>query len=212
MMTGLRQSLAMAICLLALELAKRRKFIWFLLLVLGATMFHKSAIIFVMVYFLVNQKLTILKSVLISITTLLCYSYLEPIQEFVNEKLDYDYGIEKTGNGQIFLLLMIFLLMVTLYKYKSNITENRDMIVLYNMQVLCTLFWVLRLVSRTVERPSYYFMFGVIALLPNTVNRCNNRKNRIVLTLVILLTLGILFVYRTMGNPMLVPYSFVWEN
>lgn len=54
--TGLRQTLAMAVCLWAFEAAKRRKLLVFILLVLIASSIHKSAILFFPAYLLIDFK------------------------------------------------------------------------------------------------------------------------------------------------------------
>lgn len=48
--TGLRQTLAMACCLWAFEMVKRRKLLWFLTLVLLGSLVHKSALLFIPSY------------------------------------------------------------------------------------------------------------------------------------------------------------------
>lgn len=211
MMTGIRQSLAMSICLLAFEEAKKRHLIRFLLLIFLAFSFHKSSIIFVIVYFMVNQKLTIIKTFLLFVATFVLIRYLEPIQNLFNETLDYDYSIEKTGNGQMFLIIMVALLVFTLYKYRENVNQNKDMLVLYNMQILCVILWILRLFTRTVERPSYYFMFAILVLIPNSINKWIKQSNRRIITIVLIVLFSVLFIYRTAGDPMFNPYNFVWN-
>ena len=56
MVQGLRQAIAMCICLLAIESCKKRKLIKFILLVLLASLFHASAIVFLPVYFIRFKK------------------------------------------------------------------------------------------------------------------------------------------------------------
>lgn len=212
MVTGIRQSIAICIGLYALEQAQERNAIKFICLVLLAMTFHKSAIVLAIIYFLVNQRLTILNSFIIFLVSMLGILFFKPLHEFFNERMGYEYEIEETGNGQIFLFIMIILLVLNLWQYKKNILQNEKMKVLYNMQIVCTLLWILRLISRTAERPSYYFMFSIIVIIPNTINRCVKRSNRILLVMMLMVLLGVLFVYRTIGNPLLSPYRFIWSS
>ena len=55
-MNGMRQCIAMSICLLAYDCIKNKKFIPFALLILLAMSFHKSALIFAFAYFVAFMK------------------------------------------------------------------------------------------------------------------------------------------------------------
>ncbi|MBQ7333644.1 MAG: EpsG family protein, partial [Clostridia bacterium] len=58
-MNGMRQALAMSICLISYRYVREKKLIPFLLIILLAVLFHKSAIIFALVYLMRNMKLNV---------------------------------------------------------------------------------------------------------------------------------------------------------
>ncbi len=56
MFTGVRQCLAMSICIIAYRFAVRRKLIWFIIFVFIASNIHSSAALFLVVYFVIRLK------------------------------------------------------------------------------------------------------------------------------------------------------------
>ena len=56
-LTSFRQSIAMSICLLSVELIKKRKFVPFLILVFLASTIHRTAILFIFAYFFINNDI-----------------------------------------------------------------------------------------------------------------------------------------------------------
>ena len=211
MITGMRQALSMSICLFGVKYAEKRKLLRFLLIVFLAASFHKSAIVFLMVYWLVNLKLSKKNIWIWLATTVVSVVFLTKIQDFVNELLGYSYSIEETGNGYLFLAIMIVLLVLSLLQYKKTIEEKPETIVLFNMQFVCFIFWILRLFTRSMERPSYYFIFGVLAVIPTVINRFESKSKFIIIYAATVL-FAILYFHRLNGNIIFVPYEFVQMN
>ena len=71
MVQGLRQAIAMSICLFAYEQCKKNQFIKFILLVAIACLFHASALVFILVYFLSKFKLNTIQMGVFAILTLI---------------------------------------------------------------------------------------------------------------------------------------------
>ena len=207
--TGLRQSLAMAICLWALDFVKDKKPIKFVLLVILAYFFHKSAVIFLLIYplsFLKKYKSSIAVYVVMLVTFVVGFS---TFQDFFNELLGYNYEIEETGNGGIFLALTIMICvyssLVLSYKEKEQIDLGNYVIM--HMAFMTVVFWVLRLFSRTAERVSYYFIFGLCAQFSETATY-KDTKDTLMIKIAIIVTAVALFVYRMLGTR----YLFVWQG
>ena len=207
MFTGVRQCLAMCICLLSYTFVKKRKLILFLLMVLLAFTFHKSAILFVIVYFIYNRKINWINAVIYVVFGALAYLYIDVLQNWFNSALDYDYGIEETGNGRIFFAII---LVITLYSYftilsnKKLTYESRGLL---NIGTITLVLWLLRLVTRVAERPSYYFVFFSAAMLCYALDAPTNSQDRKIYKVAIYSAFMALYVYKFLTSfAVLVPY------
>ena len=207
MFTGVRQCLAMCICLLSYPFIKKRNFIPFLILLILAFTFHKSAILFIAAYFIYNRKIGWVNTIIYAVFAVLAYLYIDVIQEWFNDKLDYDYGVEETGNGFIFFaiiaLITVFSFFMILY-YKKKTPES---VGLLNIGVITFVMWLLRLATRVAERPSYYFMFFSAAMLCYALDAPIKSRDRIIYKVVVYSAFMLLFVYKFLtSSATLVPY------
>ena len=204
-LTGLRQALAMSICLLAVELVSKRKLIPFLLCIFLASLFHKSAWIFLIVYPLVYLKKydwMFFVYAIIAGFFILGFSFF---QELFNSFLGYDYNIEETGNGGIFVLLIIIFFVYSFYMLYDNQEEKRRNLISVHLSILTIIFWLLRLISRTAERISFYYICGLYVYFAQTFGYQKDKLASLLKWLLILAALA-LYVYRSWGAS----YMFVW--
>ena len=126
--TGHRQTIATAlVVLIGYELIKKRKFIPFLFLVLVASTIHKSALLFLIFYFVANIKIT--KGYIItmqgSIFTL--FVFKDAFAVFVKALSGYekDYALAYVGAGtETFSLMFTLVTIVALWKMKTILENN----------------------------------------------------------------------------------------
>lgn len=209
--TGLRQGLAMSICLLAVDFVKEKKIIPFLLLVILAYFFHKSALVFLLIYPLCSIKQTdwmIFTYVILAMVFLVGFAAFH--SAFI-QFLGYDaYYIEETGNGGIFMLfvfvLCAFSIFMTFDKKKEKEKKDSDAL-LMQLSMMTVVFWLLRLVSRTAERISYYYIFGLYAYFAQATEVEKDKLSSLLKWLLILASL-VLFIYRGIGTE----YMFFWQG
>ena len=212
MLSGLRQSLAMCICLLGFEFAKKRKFIPFLLVVLLAFTFHKSAVFYIFVYFIVNRMVNLKNIIIYSILAFILILNLDRVQAYIGEALDYTYQIESTGNGGIFLLIMILITGFSWYYLKDDFDDIKIRALFYK-NLIAIFFWIAILVTRTAERPSYYFLFATIALFAETIVHPKKKENQKILLLIIIGCCLLLYIYRFYSNfSSFIPYRTFLSN
>lgn len=208
MFTGVRQCLAMSICLFSYRFIKKRQFIPFLLLTLLAFTFHKSAILFLVAYFIYTRKINFGSILLYGIIAAFAYLNIDVIQEWFNDTLEYDYEIEATGNGTVYfvIILVITVFSLTTLLYNKKLTpESRGML---NVGFVALVFWLLRLATRVAERPSYYFMFFSMAMLAYGVDALKDGKEKTVIKAAVCAACLALFVYRFSNSfAALVPYQ-----
>ena len=208
MFTGVRQCLAMCICLFSYRFVQNRRIIKFVICVLLAFTFHKSAMLFIVVYFIYNRKLNVLNTLVYTVIGALCFFNIDLVQEWFNDQLDYDYGVEATEGGYVFTIVIAVITIfavVMILNYKKLDVESRGMI---NVGFVALIFWVVRIATRVAERPSYYFLFFSIAMLCYGMDSPSKSNERLLYRILIYGVMMALFVYRMSTNfANLVPYK-----
>lgn len=209
MFTGTRQNLAMCLCLLSFRFIKNRKIVPFAILITIAYFFHKSSILFISAYVIYPRKLNFINVLIYVVIMVVCVLFLDSFQAWLNEQLEYEYGIEETEGGWVFTVITIGITLYTLITLASNDALTKKNIGFFNVGIIATVFWVLRLFTRVAERPSYYFFPFLLACFTGALSCIRNRdEKRITRMLVGVLVLA-LYLYRFQTNfASLVPYEF----
>ena len=205
--TGLRQALAMMICLWAIDFIKDKKLIRFILLVLLAYYFHKSAILFLIMYplSLIKKMDWVIASYMVMAAVFLVG--FSVFQGFFNQLLGYEYDVEETGNGGIFMMLVLVLFSFSLFMMYDKPKEAGNQSLIVQLSLMTVIFWLLRLISRTAERISYYYITGLYIYFSQAVNYDKDKLSSLLKWLLILACFA-LFVYRNIG----INYQFFWQG
>jgi len=199
-MTGMRQAIAMSFCMLAVRYIQKRKIIPFVLLVLIAVQFHHSAYIFLVMYFLGTRRVDALNMLVTIFITIAAYFSYEKLLGVVTEVLNYEaYGVLNANNGGIFFVILVIVLVLALIT-KSNWMKDVKERVVMNTGVLCVVIWVFRLISRTAERPSMYFLNAIPVVLSESIDSMENKQDRMLLELGAIALTFACFAYRAMGQ------------
>lgn len=210
MVQGMRQAIAMCICLWALEQIKEKKNIRFLLLVALASTFHASAIVFVALYPISKLTLSLKGILLFSILALFVVRALPTLFELVNQAINDSYvigtGAVSGGVVAIFIYLAIIIFGLT---FIDSSDPHYPMFIY--MAVLGTISMIMRnTVNVIIERIAHYFSFGLMATLANSTHTIRNPNTRILISyLAGLLMLGVA-VYKS-SYSVLIPYTFFWQ-
>lgn len=205
---GMRQAMAMCICLFAYEQAKKKRFLKFLLLVLLATTFHQTAIIFIFIYWLVKLKLNRRNVFLVAIISLAAIAFSAPLVNFANMIFNEEYSGAVDSGGLIATAIYIITLIVCYIYYYSHEEDFRSPLVF--VMIIGTATYLMRYTGVMIaERISFYFAFSQIALIPLATKIVKPRERIIVDTIIVLLAVG-LFAYR-LGDSGFLPYAFYWD-
>lgn len=205
--TGLRQALAMAICLWSVDFIKDKKVIPFILAVVLAYYFHKSAILFLVMYPLsLIKKLDWMMAVYIVMAIVLLVGFAV-FQGFFNQLLGYEYDVEETDNGGIFMVLILILFAFSFFMMYDKPKEVDGQSLIIQLSLMTVIFWLLRLVSRTAERVSYYYIAGLYIYFSQAVNYDKDKLSSFFKWMLVLACL-VLFLYRNIG----INYQFFWQG
>lgn len=208
MFTGVRQCLAMCICLWSYPFIKRRKIIPFILILLLAFTFHQSAMFFVVTYFIYNRKISWFNSLFYVIFAILAYVYLEVIIGWLNDQFDYMYGVDTPGNGYVFFAVITLVTAFSFFMILYYRKQTPESVGLLNVGIITQLMWILRLVTRVAERPGYYFVILSGAMLCYALDAPPKSRDRVIYKIAVYSAFVILFAYRlSTGHAALVPYT-----
>ena len=194
-LTGMRQAIAMSFCMLALRYVQERKLIPFAFWILLAAQFHHSAYIFAVMYVLGVRKVNFVSMAInIGVTVAAYFSY-ESLLNVVNEVLDYNYGVEELDNGGVFFAVLLVIVALALYTKKIWM-KDRHTTVIMNSGIICAIIWVFRLIGRTAERPSMYWLNTIPVLLTESIDSFENKNDRFLIEMGAIVLTFLLFVRR----------------
>jgi hypothetical protein len=220
-MTGLRQMIAICITILAFIMLSRRKRILFVLLIILATCFHMSALVFFPVFLLQKFKLTRKKAIILYFSlltiSLLIVSFDFFIDLFYNLISFTSYGFYLRSNpSQTDIKVAIENLMIPFFSlvywpkaknyHSQNYLDSFSIFFLFS----CVSFFLTILARRLnlIDRIGFYFIFYNTLLIPNTLENIRDAKTKKLLIIIIIL---LAFVQLLMTFPdsyaNIVPYK-----
>lgn len=210
-MTGMRQAMAMSLCLMAVTYIKERRFKAFLLMVLVAMQFHKTAIAFLPAYFLpwVIEKR---RRVLLFFAGLVGFTFV--VDRFIgafNDLTGKNYAIENAADGGGISVLLIYGLVMALAVLIRRSLRGKD-----NQLAFCGVFTGLTMYlaryysNQILERVSYYYFYFILLLVPGVVDSLEDRERRAVGAIFCMLAIALLVYRIETGN--FRPYYFFWER
>jgi len=224
-MNILRQCLAISFIIYSYKYLRKKKLFLFAFWVLVAFLFHKSAIVFLLAWFV--NKVNINKNIIcIWVIGLFLGFIILPLLPFIIPILfnfgiipEYYRGGEYFTGGKIAPLLMLlisllicsFALLCKSYRYphkKDGLFDNKNMLII---QMFASIFFIFNLQFAALARCAAYFHIFSIILLPNTLKCVKNKKSFIYFFGFILLFFILYFyfivTYRSDWNRVY-PYSF----
>lgn len=209
MIQGMRQAIAMSICLFAVEMCKERKPWKFIALVLLASCYHRSAIFFLIVYPFYGLKLNLKTCAILGVACTALVASSGTLVQLGNEVVQAEYRNTVDGGGLIATLIYVLVVGVALF-----LSGNKRLDVNFSFFVIFTVFGMVLYIMRyfnaqVMERVSFYFMFGQMIILPSTL-RTFDKGWRQWSTLGVMILCFLLSVYRN-ANSELVPYDFFWQ-
>ena len=200
-MNGMRQALAMSICLLAYDFAVKKKIVPFLLIVLLAMTFHVSAFIFLLAYPLSNfSKLHLVPLLIGGGLFIALSSSLASIYDSLVEK---DYAVRDSieSGGFVTVAIYLLVLILTMLFYKNLATENGIEPLFALCFVGLVIFSTRYFSTQIFERISYYFYYSVILLIPK-LSHIFKEKDRLIYSLIVCILAIALFAYRIESSSM----------
>lgn len=188
-----RLFLALGICLYALDFLICKKFLQFTITIIFASLFHTSALVFLLIYIFKFVHLTKINIIFFFVACIITYLFGDKIVSLLMRSFStyyYErYGSligEGSGTGMLLMLIVIFVFCMFHYRMVNKMDENFS--IWLQMVLICIGLTVLALHLNVAARLTWYFKTALIILLPNTfLNiKLKSKKEAIVLAAIII--------------------------
>ena len=209
-MQGMRQAIAMSIGLFAYECIKKRHYFRFCTLVTLASLFHQTALVLLLLLAIRFLKFNFKSFAFSTAFAAIFFLNLDRLISFANELFEKDYsGVFESGGG--IATAIHFLILIFAFAFNRTARKNNNETMFLYVALAGALIYITRYFGVGIaERISFYYMFGQIALLPNTLQHFASRDRMLIKIAVFILCVS-LSAYRLHGSN-LVPYIPFWEG
>lgn len=214
----LRQWIAIAIFLYAIRYIYNKDLKKYLFCIFIACTFHKTAIITIPMYFILNMKLNKKNIIIVSLTILMLYVGLDTILLKANsifninttKYLNYFNKDDTIGaNGYAYSIITMMTLLIILFTKKQYLLKNEhgkeDIIML----VFMLAFSIMGINSMIFSRLQLYFLPYLAVIIPNMLKVVIENQRKFIYVIVIIL--GIAYMYRslTINGGQILPYQSI---
>lgn len=218
--SGLRQAIAMGIIIFAFRFIKNKKIVKYIVCVVIAMYFHKSASICLLLYPIYHAKITKNWLYIIFPIMLCIFIFNKQIFTFVlhyyNPIYEDSYGgVTSTGEYAILILLILFIIYCFIFPDKNKI--NEDFIGLRNFLIFSTIIQLFVPINYIVMRMNYYSLLFIPVLISKVSNiGYEKNKNIIKLSVIVMTTFFIIYFFYNgyKGDDILqiFPYIPFWKS
>lgn len=218
--SGLRQSIAMSITLVGFHFIMKNKWVQFLFTIIIASLFHRTAIILLLLYPVINTKFRNTYKKLYIVIIIFIYLFADEIIRYIFSAFGTGrlFSFGGIGNDELFILF-IFVAGLILNKIKKNNKLFENLLLLVSISLIIQL---LSTYHYFFARFNYYFSYYIIIFVPMLfkefleVTSMKNKYQRFLIQFFMVIFFVILSLYyfnsRLRTNPhQILPHIFFWE-
>lgn len=201
-----RQWCAIAILTFAIKYVYQKRILPFSLLVLVAFLFHRTAIIFIIVYFIRNIKINFNKMIILLFCSGGIFLFGSRVLSFLNRFARIEQGISTNG-GTSFLIVLWGVVFLSYFLLKKQF-DNLNLRLPFNIVLLAAVLQPLSFTFSLWYRVVLYFSLFTVILIPSAMGvlRINNENNKNIIILVEIILVIIMFGWFCVGGiPQYVP-------
>jgi hypothetical protein len=212
--TLLRHSIALAFIVFSYDYLLSRKKIKFVLMVLVASFFHQTALLFLIAYPLARIKINIMHFLAVGGSLGLAVLVPDKIRNIIfmiasgNRFQSFKEAVQLSLVGWGINLVII---LVALYYYKRLIAIDKENVVLYNLSIISLILMGFAGIIGEMYRLAMYFGIFNILLLPKAISCETNKSNKLILSILISIVFVGYFLFFALENYRVVPYKFFWQ-
>lgn len=206
-----RQSIALVLTIISIKFVKKRSLLKFVSIILLASLFHQSALIFLLIYPISSIRINYEYISLATLGGIFLYLYsgeiISILLKFYNRRQPIESG---EGRGLFLLLLFVTVSALSVFFFKQE--EYKGQIYLHFL-ILATVLQIIAFNLSIFTRTINYFSIHMIILIPNTVALIKSKEIKYLGIVVILITTFMYYLYLAMAyGGGVFPYLFMWEN
>lgn len=218
MFSALKQSVAVSFGFLAFEFVRRKKPVFFILVVVIAVLFHSSAFMILFMYPLYHLRVTRKWLVFVIPALVLLFVFNQPVFLLLGTVLSsftkYETSITLTGSYT--MLAVIVILAVFSFLIPDEKKLDKDTIGMRNFLLLAVVLQMFAPLHTVAMRMNYYYIIFIPLVIPRIIESRSVRWNQIAVIsrYAFILLFGVYFfmvVYQK-NDLMTFPYRFFWET
>lgn len=219
-LTGLRQAIAISICLFAVERAKERKLVSFAVISLIAFSVHQSALVFVVMYLLLRLDIFKRDKKMIVLPIVLMVAFSSQIIRFgqvLSEEVHAAENATFSFNGIVPILIYAITIFGHILFIKNGngktqeapSIERKDPYIGFSMTAMGLGLYFLRFYNMALERISFYYLQGAPVALADVVGYLKRERYGRAIEMIIIILCFLLFLRRLSGASY-ANYVFFW--
>ncbi len=207
--SGLRQAIAIGICTLSILTIQKKKPIVFILLVLLASTFHYSALIFLIAYPMYYLRMRFPVRIATAFFIPLIFLMRRPL--FMVFSMLFRENATMDNNNSMTLFIVFFAIYFFCVIFMDDSEEQNGYLNLFLLACVCQSFSG---VYHTAMRVGYYFMIALPILLPAAIKGMRQERDRKFMTLVTTacFVAFALYTFSRASFAHTYPYHFFWET
>ena len=209
-----RQLMASSIVFLGSRFLYERSFLKYILVILLGASFHRTALVMIPFYFILNMRINRKRALLLLMVGGLSSSWVGYAINFIQRFFYSIYTTQSYGmTGLKFTNVVVPLAIVTYVLFHSSKLDNTRNIenTWFNCALFYTFFSFLGLSVQLIQRLSYFFLPYVLLLIPLTISRLKSQELKAIYVMAIVGML-ILYNYVTLSGTGYDPYYFIWNH
>lgn len=206
--TGIRQTLATAICtFVGYEFIKRKQLLKFIICVLLAAMLHRSALLYLLFYFLSNRKLTKGYIMFLAGCAIFIFANNSLVYDWLKEGTVYEFYDEMQSSVTWTMTICIIAVTIFALFYRKRLVEKNSQTIHYiNACMVSCCFLPLTYINPSTMRIVQYFSLFLLYLLPEFVTLFTEKNSsKKVIYVGMIVALAILCLRRAPE------YYFIWQ-
>ena len=202
--SGIRQSIAAGFLALAFLAIMEKKYVTAVLMILVASGFHTSALIFLVAIFIRNHKWKMPEYFILAAVYAVIFVFRQQIFIFIISIAYEEYEVVQT-NAYTWMLLNVMLLLL-LFMLSSRIRNDEILTFSLNLMAVGCAFLLLTSVGDNVLRIANYFTVFMTVAIPNALKKLEKKIEPIVLIMGVVV-LAVFYYIHLSGDPyMIIPY------
>ena len=211
-LNGMRQMLGCAILLYSIKFIRERRFRPFLVLVLFASCFHYTCILFMIAYFIYNVDIN---RTAIVVATLVIFAlsslFADAINQIVALTPYIGSAFDTVERGYVGLAINIVIVSLATMYYDPS---DRNYRFYYNITVISL--WLSAFIGKVVliDRIKWMFGFSVITMIPLSISKIQDKRTRFIAISAVIVFYAIYFYY-TVGinnSSKVLPYQTIFSR